>query len=111
MEIVFLLQVLNSQYNLDQGYLMCVAETMEKVRPFGDIPQKISAGVKKSLVASRAILRAAISAFEVGSEMKMVGTVQVFAGETVYHNYMMNWIHRVINCEDLTFISHLTLNT
>ncbi|XP_013413496.1 glypican-6-like [Lingula anatina] len=50
-------QLLNAQYELDQSYLGCVANTMDKLNPFGDVPQKFSQQLKRSFVAARTFMQ------------------------------------------------------
>ncbi|XP_058798349.1 glypican-4 [Phymastichus coffea] len=50
--------VLNSQYKFDNKYLECVSHHMKEMRPFGDVPQKLSVQIKRSFVATRAFSQA-----------------------------------------------------
>lgn len=63
-------QVMNAQYNFDNSYLMCVAEHMDDMAPFGDVPRKMASAVKRSMVAARALLKAVQSAYEIAHQMK-----------------------------------------
>lgn len=67
--------VLNSQYNFDNKYLECVSEHMKEMRPFGDVPQKLSVQVKRSFVATRAFSQALTIAANV---LKNMQTVMVY---------------------------------
>lgn len=50
--------VLNSQYNFDAKYLVCVGDNMKEMRPFGDVPQKLGVQIKRSFVATRSFSQA-----------------------------------------------------
>ncbi|XP_012232340.1 glypican-6 [Linepithema humile] len=62
--------VLNSQYNFDNKYLECVSDHMKEMRPFGDVPQKLSVQVKRSFVATRAFSQALTIAANVLKNMQ-----------------------------------------
>lgn len=64
--------VLNSQYNFDNKYLECVSEHMKEMRPFGDVPQKLSVQVKRAFVATRAFSQALTIAANVLKNMQVV---------------------------------------
>lgn len=51
-------EVLNSQYTFSGKYMQCVAEYKEELKPFGDVPHKLSLEVKRSLVATRTFVQA-----------------------------------------------------
>ena len=63
---------MNSQYTLDDRYLSCVASHMSEQRPFGDVPRKVSASVRRSMVATRTFSRAMRSANKIAEHMKKV---------------------------------------
>lgn len=50
--------VLNSQYTFDKAYLQCISENMDKLKPFGDIPDKLKIEVKRSFIATRTFIQA-----------------------------------------------------
>ena len=66
------LQVLNTQYTFDGLYLSCVAENIDQLRPFGDVPRKMATSVKRSLVAARALVKALRSGHEITQQMLKV---------------------------------------
>ena len=68
------LQVLNTQYTFDGLYLSCVAENIDQLRPFGDVPRKMATSVKRSLVAARALVKALRSGHEITQQMLKVIT-------------------------------------
>ena len=39
-------QLLNVQHKFDDNYLKCVTSKMDQLKPFGDVPQKLSSQVK-----------------------------------------------------------------
>ena len=50
-------ELLNSQYTFDNEYLECVTEHMDELKPFGDVPQKLSIQVKRAFVAARTFVQ------------------------------------------------------
>lgn len=46
-------------------YLGCVSEYMKQLKPFGDVPEKLSIQIKRSFVATRTFEQALLSASEV----------------------------------------------
>ncbi|XP_015181305.1 PREDICTED: glypican-6 [Polistes dominula] len=62
--------VLNSQYKFDNKYLECVGEHMKEMRPFGDVPQKLSVQIKRSFVSTRAFSQALTVAADVLKNMQ-----------------------------------------
>lgn len=50
-------ELLNSQYTFDQQYLQCVTEHMDELKPFGDVPFKLSLQVKRAFVAARTFVQ------------------------------------------------------
>lgn len=69
--------VLNSQYNFDNKYLECVGEHMKEMRPFGDVPQKLSVQIKRSFVATRAFSQALTIAANVLKNMQTVSLLDI----------------------------------
>uniref|UniRef100_A0A182VQ36 Glypican n=1 Tax=Anopheles minimus TaxID=112268 RepID=A0A182VQ36_9DIPT len=61
--------VLNSQYTFDNKYLGCVSEHMKELKPFGDVPDKLSVQIKRSFVATRTYAQALASAAEAARNM------------------------------------------
>jgi len=62
-------QVLNAQYKFDNPYLTCVAEHMDSLKPFGDVPRKMSSSVKRSLVAARTLVKSLRAGHSVANQM------------------------------------------
>ena len=52
--------------------MMCVAQHMDEVMPFGEDPRKLASTVKRSMVAVRALEKALRSGFTIAEEMKKV---------------------------------------
>ncbi|CAH0747034.1 unnamed protein product [Diatraea saccharalis] len=50
--------VLNSQYSFDEKYLSCVNEHMREIKPFEDVPQKLSVQLRRAFVATRTFHKA-----------------------------------------------------
>uniref|UniRef100_A0A182QIC9 Glypican n=1 Tax=Anopheles farauti TaxID=69004 RepID=A0A182QIC9_9DIPT len=61
--------VLNAQYTFDNKYLGCVSEHMKELKPFGDVPDKLSVQIKRSFVATRTYAQALASAAEAARNM------------------------------------------
>ncbi|XP_014472366.1 PREDICTED: glypican-6 isoform X2 [Dinoponera quadriceps] len=62
--------VLNSQYTFDNKYLECVSDHMKEMKPFGDVPPKLSVQIKRSFVATRAFSQALTVAANVLKNMQ-----------------------------------------
>ena len=45
---------------------------MDILKPFGDVPRKLSSSVKRSLVAARALVKALRSGHEIANQMTKV---------------------------------------
>ena len=63
---------MNLQYHFDSAYMVCVAENMESVAPFGDVPKKMTATIKRSMAAVRALEKSLKTAFQTLEDMKKV---------------------------------------
>ncbi|XP_052902142.1 glypican-6 [Anopheles moucheti] len=61
--------VLNAQYTFDNKYLGCVSEHMKELKPFGDVPDKLSVQIKRSFVATRTYAQALASAADAARNM------------------------------------------
>uniref|UniRef100_A0A6M2E098 Putative heparin sulfate cell surface proteoglycan n=1 Tax=Xenopsylla cheopis TaxID=163159 RepID=A0A6M2E098_XENCH len=64
--------VLNSQYNFDNRYLQCVSDNMRVLKPFGDVPDKLSVQIKRSFIATRTYAHALNSASVVVKNMQSI---------------------------------------
>lgn len=53
-------------------YLGCVSEYMKDLKPFGDVPEKLSIQIKRSFVATRTFAQALAAANEVSRNMASV---------------------------------------
>ena len=53
-------------------YLGCVSEHMKQLKPFGDVPEKLTGQIKRSFVATRTFEQAITSAAEVARNMATV---------------------------------------
>lgn len=49
--------LLNTSYSFDKKYLDCVAEYMDDLRPFGDVPQKLSVHIRRAFVAAATFMQ------------------------------------------------------
>lgn len=61
--------VLNAQFAFDDKYLGCVSEHMKELKPFGDVPDKLSVQIKRSFVATRTYAQALMTAADVTKKM------------------------------------------
>ncbi|XP_055377169.1 glypican-6 [Condylostylus longicornis] len=68
--------VLNAQYQFNDKYLGCVSEHMRELKPFGDVPDKLSVQIKRSFVATRTYAQAVITASEI---VKKVANTRVYS--------------------------------
>lgn len=46
-------KLLNANYAFDNRYLQCVTDNMDELKPFGDVPKKLSTQVKRAFIATR----------------------------------------------------------
>lgn len=53
-------------------YMQCVSEHMKELKPFGDVPDKLSVQIKRSFVATRTYGQALITAAEVSKKILAV---------------------------------------
>ncbi len=67
-----MLQVMNPQYTLDSSYLSCVTRHMRQQQPFKEVPSKVAASVKRSMVATRVLVKALRSGYKIAEEMRAV---------------------------------------
>ena len=49
--------LLHSDHEFDDNYLECITNHMSELRPFGDVPAKMSGQVKKSFIAARTFVQ------------------------------------------------------
>ncbi|XP_019767363.2 glypican-6 [Dendroctonus ponderosae] len=56
--------VINSQYNFDETYIACVNNHMQEVKPFGDVPHKLTQQLKRAFVATRTFYKSLTRAAE-----------------------------------------------
>lgn len=68
--------VLNSQYNFDEKYLKCVNEHMRDIKPFEDVPNKLSVQLRRAVVATRTFHKALKAGADVVRNMMQVGVTQ-----------------------------------
>lgn len=53
-------------------YLGCVSEHMKQLKPFGDVPEKLTGQIKRSFVATRTFEQALTAAAEVARNMAII---------------------------------------
>ena len=70
--LFLLFQVMNSQYTFDPVYLTCISKHMADVKPFGDVPIKMASSVKRSMVATRTLVKALRSGHAIADNVKKV---------------------------------------
>lgn len=68
-------ELLNAQYTFDQNYLQCVTEHMDDLKPFGDVPQKLSIQVKRAFIAARTFVQGLAVGRDVIFEVSKVSTI------------------------------------
>ena len=54
-------------------YLSCVSQTMNKLQPFGDVPQKLTESLRRSFVATRTFAQALTEGKRVINRILKVG--------------------------------------
>jgi len=70
-------QVLNSQYKFDEKYLNCISKHMDELKPFGDVPKKLTVEIKRSFIATRTFVQALSNGKDVIKNIMEV-SLQVF---------------------------------
>ncbi|XP_041350171.1 glypican-6-like [Gigantopelta aegis] len=50
-------ELLNRQYDFDDEYMSCVTERMADLKPFGDVPNKLSIQIKRAFIAARTFVQ------------------------------------------------------
>lgn len=76
-------ELINATYQFDDDYLVCVTERMNDLKPFGDVPQKLSLHVKRSFIAARTF----VQGLAIGRDV--VSTVmEVSEGLSCFHLYI-----------------------
>ena len=68
-------QLLNTQYAFDDAYLACVTESMDELRPFGDVPGKLSVQVRRAFIAARTFVQGLAIGRDVIIEVSKVSVV------------------------------------
>lgn len=51
-------EIMNGQYQFTSAYLDCVSQHMEKLAPFGDVPEKLTPQVRKVMIYARTFTQA-----------------------------------------------------
>ena len=49
--------LINKNYRFDDIYLHCLTEHIDKLKPFGDVPRRLSSLVRKSFVVARSFVQ------------------------------------------------------
>ncbi len=70
-------ELLNAQYTFDQDYLECVIEHMDDLKPFGDVPQKLSIQVKRAFIAARTFIQGLAIGRDVVFEISKVSIIYI----------------------------------
>lgn len=50
-------QLLNSQYDINDDYMECVNKHMDDLKPFGDVPKKVTSQVSRAFVVARTFVQ------------------------------------------------------
>ncbi|XP_076355881.1 glypican-6-like isoform X2 [Tachypleus tridentatus] len=66
-------EVLNNQYAFSDSYLSCISNHMEELKPFGDVPRKLTLELKRSFIAARTFVQALAVGRDVVREIMEVG--------------------------------------
>jgi len=88
----------NTQYMFDEAYEDCVAENVEVVAPFGDIPRRLAGQVKRSFVAARMFVRALAFGRDVMADMMrkvciLYVSISVIVIDIVHCIYLCELLH------------------
>jgi len=59
----------STDFILFSSYMRCVSEHMKELKPFGDVPDKLSVQIKRSFVATRTYGQALTTASEVAKKV------------------------------------------
>lgn len=70
-------QVLNSQYTFSEAYMNCVSQNMDEMKPFGDVPKKLTVEVKRAFVATRTFVQALAIGRDVVKYVQEVSAITV----------------------------------
>lgn len=57
--------LLNAQYSFDDSYQECIAESTERIRPFGNIPRQLASQIEQTFRATRTFSRALATGWDV----------------------------------------------
>ena len=85
-------ELLNTQYEFDTHYLECVTESMDELKPFGDVPQKLSIQVKRAFIAARTFVQGLAIGRDVIIEVSKVGGMLHLSGLPKFHGFSEIWI-------------------
>lgn len=92
---------LTVRYIVVHRYLVCVSESMAEVAPFGDVPDKLSAPLKRSFVASRTYVQALKIAGDILANINKVRiTYTIFTHLFIIHVVFDIMYTRVLNSDD-----------
>ncbi|XP_046338273.1 glypican-6-like [Haliotis rufescens] len=50
-------ELINTQYAFDEEYMACVTDRMDELKPFGDVPAKLSIQVRRAFIAARTFVQ------------------------------------------------------
>ncbi|KAL1491361.1 hypothetical protein ABEB36_011969 [Hypothenemus hampei] len=64
--------VINAQYKFDDNYMVCVSNHMLDMKPFGDVPHKLTQQLKRSFVATRTFYKSLIQAAEAIKDVPLI---------------------------------------
>lgn len=51
-------KLMNPSYEMDENYMQCIGDNINVIRPFADLPQKLSNQIQRSFVAARTFVQA-----------------------------------------------------
>ena len=49
--------LINPTYTFNDGYMKCVTQKMRDIKPFQDVPEKLSMHVKRAFIAARTFVQ------------------------------------------------------
>lgn len=80
--------LLHSSYSFDNTYLECITDKMDELKPFKDVPQKLSIQVKRAFIAARTFVQGLAVGRDVVLAVSKVGKCNIIGlfkeGTSVY---------------------------
>ncbi|KAG9508799.1 Glypican-6, partial [Fragariocoptes setiger] len=82
-------QVLNMQYDFSPAYLNCTSQQLDKLRPFGAVPDKLITEIKQSFIATRTFVQALNNGIDVIKNL-------IALGPSAQCNTLLQRVHQLV---------------